>query len=110
MKTLAFGAIIVATVFGLMACAHRVLWNDVTDQRRGQSQFTMDSGNCERAAQRAGYRQEALVNQENANGCRGTKFQCGAVGALQGMSIGNARNDAYAACMHSAGWAEQASR
>jgi hypothetical protein len=65
----------------------------------------MDSGNCQLTAQQAGFSQQQLVNQQNATGCYGTKAQCGTLGFVQGVSVAAARNEAYASCMQSAGWA-----
>jgi hypothetical protein len=70
----------------------------------------MDSGRCQLMAQRAGNEQQALVNQQNGNGCNGTKAQCGTLGFLQGVSVGSARSEAYGACMHAHGWTERQAR
>jgi hypothetical protein len=99
-----------AIATGLLGCAHQTYWNDVTGQRRGQSQFTVESGRCQLMAQRAGNDQQALVNQQNVNGCTGTKAQCGTVCFLQGLSVGSARNEAYSARMQAHGWTAQQAR
>ena len=79
-------------------------WKDVTGERRGQSQFTVDSGYCMLLAQGASNRQQEIVNQQNANGCYGTARQCGTLGALQGLLIVGASGDAFDACMNAKGW------
>ena len=105
-KTIAASCLLM--LVGILAgCAHQVYWNDVSGRGRGQSEFTMDDGNCRLLAQNARNQQQALVNQQNANGCYGTKAQCGTLGFLQGVSVGAATNDAYGACMNARGWLAQ---
>lgn len=96
-------AALLAASMLLSGCA-TTRWFDGTGQGRGRSQFSIDSGNCQLTAQQAGYGQQALVNQQNANGCYGTRGQCASLGFVQGMSVAAARNEAYTACMQAAGW------
>jgi hypothetical protein len=84
----------------LVGCA--TVWRDGTGGGRDQSQFSMDDGACRLTAQDYGNQQQGLVNQQGP--CYGTNKQCGWAAALNGVSVGQASQNAYGACMQSRGW------
>ena len=73
-------------------------------QQDATQQKNMDIGSCTLVAQRAGNRQQELVNEQNAKGCNASNAKCGILGALQGIEIVSARNKTYNACMSAKGW------
>jgi len=100
---------LVVAILVLAGCADEtpMIWRDVTGRGRGQPEMTMDSGQCQLVAQQAAMAQQSLVNQQNATGCGGSNAGCAALGLMQGLSISNARQTAFNACLNSAGWVQQ---
>ncbi len=99
--------IISAASLLLGGCANPMLWQDATGQGRGSPEFTVDNGRCRLVAQNFANQQQALVNQQNSNGCSGSSKQCGMLGLIQGIGINAASTNAYNACMNEHGWGVQ---